>query len=35
MKKGDLFIHFEVKFPRNLTEDQRRRVQAILGKDSD
>jgi DnaJ-class molecular chaperone len=33
MNKGNLFIHFDIKFPRNLTEDQRKRIDIILNKE--
>lgn len=32
MKKGDLYIKFDIRFPRTLTESQRQRIEAILEK---
>ena len=30
-KKGNLFILFDIEFPRNLTKDQKSEVEQILG----
>ena len=32
--KGDLYITFDIRFPRNLTEDQRKRIENVLISDS-
>lgn len=29
-KKGDMIIHFDVKFPRSIPEDKRRRIAELL-----
>ena len=29
--KGDLFVQFDIKFPKTLNESQRRRIETILG----
>lgn len=31
MKKGDLYVTFEVLFPTSLTEDQKSKIKAVLG----
>lgn len=31
MKRGDLFVKFEIKFPKTLREEQRLKIQRILG----
>ena len=29
-KKGDMIIHFDVKFPRSIPEDRRRQIAELL-----
>lgn len=29
-KRGDLYVRFNIEFPRKLNEDQRQRLEAIL-----
>lgn len=33
LKKGNLYVKFNIKFPDSLTEDQRKRIEKVLLKD--
>lgn len=34
LKKGDLFVKFDIQFPKTLREDQRLRLERVLLKDN-